>query len=171
MKFEEDDIRIDPTAIVKHLMKTGRHISIDMCVYCSVELYLSDWNHIAPLTSIIGGEKSTLSLGNFAGISTGARIICGSEDFVNSLLGIVPQKFKKTIHGHNIIKDFAWVGAGAIVLPDLVLAEGSVLGAGAVLTRDTEPWTVYAGNPARPIKMRNKKLILENAQKMRYEQI
>jgi galactoside O-acetyltransferase len=48
------------------------------------------------------------------------------------------------------------------------MAEGSVLGAGAVLTKDTEPWMVYTGIPAKPIKMRNKELILENARKLGY---
>ena len=163
------DIRIDDTARVKHLEKFGDHISIDMCVYCSVKLYLGNWVHIAPLTSIIGGVKSSLKIGNFAGISTGARIVCGSEDFVNSLLGFMPEEFKTDVYGSNVIKDFAWVGAGAIVLPDIVMAEGSVLGAGAVLTKNTEPWMVYVGNPAKAIKMRNKELILENAKKLGYE--
>ena len=166
----ENDIRIDSTAVVKHIMEKGSHISIDMCVYCSVSLYLSDWIHIAPMTSIIGGEKSTLYIGKFAGISTGARVVCGSEDFVNSLLGFMPEEYRKVIHGHNVIRNFAWVGAGAIVLPNIDMAEGSVLGAGAVLTKDTEPWTVYVGNPARAIKTRNKELILENARKLGYEE-
>jgi len=164
-----DDIRIDKSARVKHLMCHGNHISIDMCVYCSVGLYMGDYVHIAPMTSIIGGEKSSLTVGNFAGISTGARIVCGSEDFVNSLLGFMPEEYKTVIYGHNVISDFAWVGAGAIVLPGIYMAEGSVLGAGAVLTKDTEPWTVYVGNPAIPLKLRNKELILENARKLGYE--
>lgn len=43
---------------------------------------------------------------------------------------------------------YSWVAARAIVLPGVELAEGSVVGAGAVVSRNTEPWTVYAGNPA-----------------------
>jgi acetyltransferase-like isoleucine patch superfamily enzyme len=165
------DVYVDTTARIKHsdFIRLGSHVSIDMGVYCSVKLTTGDWVHIAPLTSIIGSIKSSLTIGNFAGISTGARIVCGSEDFVNSLLGFMPEEFKIDVYGNNVIKDFAWVGAGAIVLPDIIMAEGSVLGAGAVLTKDTEPWAVYAGNPARPLKMRNKKLILENAKKLGYE--
>ena len=165
------DVRIDKSATVKHLMRHGDHISIDMGVYCSVELYLGSWVHIAPHVSIIGGEKSSLHIGNFAGISTGARMVCGSEDFVNSLLGFMPEEYKINTYGINVISDYAWVGAGAIVLPGLSLAEGSVLGAGAVLTKDTEPWTIYVGNPARPLKMRNKDLILENAKRLLDEQV
>jgi len=163
------DVRIDPTARLKNAIMFGDHVAIGMCVYCSVLLYTGNWVHIASLTSIIGGIKASLRIGSFAGISTGARIICGSEDFVNSLLGIIPEELRTTIHGNNIIEDFAWVGAGGIVMPNIVMAKGSVLGAGGVLTKNTEPWTVYAGVPARPVKMRNKELILANAYKLGYE--
>ena len=46
------------------------------------------------------------------------------------------------------------MGAKAIILPGLKIADGSVIGAGAVLTRDTEPFKIYAGNPAKYIKDR-----------------
>jgi len=165
------DVIIDDTARLKNssLIRLGNHVSIDMGVYCSVKLTTGSWVHIAPHVSIIGGMKSSLRIGDFAGVSTGARIVCGSEDFINSLLGFMSEEFKSVIHGVNIISNFAWVGAGAIVLPGIVMTEGSVLGAGAVLTKDTEPWTVYIGNPAKPFKLRNKRLILENAKKMGYE--
>jgi len=164
------DVIIDPTARLKAHYALGDHVSIDMCVYCSVQLTVRNWVHIAPLVSIIGGKKSSLIIGNFAGISTGARIVCGSEDFVNSLLGFMPDEFKIDVYGTTILQEFAWVGAGAIVLPNIIMAEGSVLGAGAVLTKNTEPWTVYVGNPAKAIKMRNKELILENAKKLGYNE-
>ena len=47
-----------------------------------------------------------------------------------------------------------FVGAKAIILPGLKLGNGSVLGAGSVLTKDTEPFRIYVGNPARNIKER-----------------
>jgi acetyltransferase-like isoleucine patch superfamily enzyme len=165
------DVRIDDTARIKHpeYAEFGNHVAVGMCVYCSVKLTTGSWVHIASLSSIIGSVESSLKIGDFAGISTGARIVCGSEDFINSLLGIIPIEFRTDIFGNNIIEDFAWVGAGAIVLPNVRIARGSVIGAGAVVTKDTEPWMVYIGNPAKPHKMRNKELILENARKLGYE--
>jgi dTDP-4-amino-4,6-dideoxy-D-glucose acyltransferase len=167
--MEISDFNIDNTARIKHLSSHGNHISIGMCVYCSVTLNIGSWVHIASLTSIIGGVKSTLTIGDFAGISTGARIVCGSEDFVNSLLGFVPESYRTTIHGNTVIEDFAWVGAGAVVLPNITIAEGSVIGAGAVVTKNTEPWMVYAGNPARIIKPRNKEKIMADYLRMKNE--
>lgn len=49
---------------------------------------------------------------------------------------------------------YAWICARASVGPGVNVAEGAVLGLGAIATRDLEPWTIYAGNPAVPIKLR-----------------
>jgi putative colanic acid biosynthesis acetyltransferase WcaF len=49
---------------------------------------------------------------------------------------------------------YAWVCARAIVLMGVHIGEGAVLGAGAVASRDLEPWTIYAGNPARAVGRR-----------------
>lgn len=45
----------------------------------------------------------------------------------------------------------AWIGAGAIVLAGVTVGERSIVGAGAVVTRDVPPLTIVGGNPARPI--------------------
>ena len=47
-----------------------------------------------------------------------------------------------------------FIGAKAIVLPGLFLADGTVIGAGAVVTKDTEPYGIYGGNPAKYLKKR-----------------
>lgn len=50
------------------------------------------------------------------------------------------------------IKKNAWIGTGAIILPGVTIGENAVVGAGSVVTRDVEPNTVVAGNPARVIR-------------------
>ncbi len=52
------------------------------------------------------------------------------------------------------IGPMAWIGMGACILPGTTIGEGCVVGAGAVVARDLEPWTICVGNPARPIKER-----------------
>ncbi len=47
-----------------------------------------------------------------------------------------------------------WICARAMVLPGVCCKEGSVLGAAAVATQNLEAWTVYAGNPAMPVRKR-----------------
>jgi putative colanic acid biosynthesis acetyltransferase WcaF len=49
---------------------------------------------------------------------------------------------------------YSWVCARASVSPGVNIGEGAVLGLASVATRDLEPWTVYAGVPAQPVKQR-----------------
>lgn len=46
----------------------------------------------------------------------------------------------------------AWIGAGAIILPNVKIGEGAVVGAGSVITKDVPSYTVVAGVPAKVIK-------------------
>lgn len=55
-----------------------------------------------------------------------------------------------------IIEDWAWIGERAIILPGRRVGRGAIVGAGAVVTRDVEPFVIVAGNPARPIGHRQK---------------
>lgn len=67
-------------------------------------------------------------------------------------------KITSSIPGKITIKRGAWIGAGAIILPNTTVGEGAVVGAGAVVTKDVPSYTVVAGVPAKVIK----KLKVEN---------
>lgn len=51
-----------------------------------------------------------------------------------------------------VVKRNAWIGAGATVLPGVIIGENAVVAAGAVVSRDVPPNTVVAGVPARVVK-------------------
>lgn len=51
--------------------------------------------------------------------------------------------------GHDV-----WIGHGAIILPGRTVGLGSVVAAGAIVTKDVPPYTIVAGNPARPVRQR-----------------
>ncbi|HVA26972.1 MAG TPA: acyltransferase [Candidatus Baltobacteraceae bacterium] len=53
------------------------------------------------------------------------------------------------------IEDDVWIGAGAVILPGVVVRRGSVIGANAVVTRDTEEYSVNVGIPAKKIRSRD----------------
>lgn len=50
------------------------------------------------------------------------------------------------------IGDYAWIGFDALILKGVSIGEGAVVGAKSVVTKNVEPWTVVAGNPARVVK-------------------
>lgn len=164
------DVKIDPTAniIRPHLIELGNHVAIDN-IYWSTGGIIGDYVHIAPFVSIIGGADSQLIMGHFSGISTQCVIVCASDDFTDGMMNPqVPIQYRNVINKPVIFENFACVAINCSVMPGVTLAEGSVLGANSLLTKSTEPWTIYVGSPAKPIKIRNKKNILENAKKMGY---
>lgn len=54
----------------------------------------------------------------------------------------------------TIIADDVWVGYGAIIMSGVKLSKGCIIAAGSVVTKDTEPYFIYAGNPARKVRSR-----------------
>jgi acetyltransferase-like isoleucine patch superfamily enzyme len=121
--------------------------------------------------AVIGGKKTALFVEDFCFISVGAKLVCGSELFFgDGLIGpLIPEEFQDKKHLAPItLKRFSGVLANSVVLPGVVLAEGSVLGANSLLKHNTEPWTVYAGNPARPIRSRDRTNAYDFAKKLGY---
>ena len=47
-----------------------------------------------------------------------------------------------------------WIGHGAFVMPGVTVGDGAVIAAGAIVTKDVEPYAIVGGNPARPLKRR-----------------
>ena len=87
-----------------------------------------------------------MRLGSHAIVSQGA-FLCGStHDYDDPTFPMIDKPIT--------IGAYAWVCARAIVAPGVNVAEGAVLYMGSVATKDLEPWTVYAGMPARAIKTR-----------------
>lgn len=54
-----------------------------------------------------------------------------------------------------VIESKAWIGFNSIILKGVRVGEGSIVAAGAVVTKDVEPWTIVAGNPAKVVKILN----------------
>ncbi|MDC3073474.1 acyltransferase, partial [Prochlorococcus sp. AH-716-O13] len=56
--------------------------------------------------------------------------------------------------GNILIKDNVWIGSNCVLLQNITIGEGSVVAAGAVVTKDIEPYSVVGGVPAKVIKKR-----------------
>jgi maltose O-acetyltransferase len=62
----------------------------------------------------------------------------------------------------TVIGDNVWIGANVIILPGRKIGSHSILGAGAVITKDVPDYAVVGGNPAKIIKFRNENEISAN---------
>jgi acetyltransferase-like isoleucine patch superfamily enzyme len=52
------------------------------------------------------------------------------------------------------VKADCWIGMGVCILPGVTIGEGCIVGAGAIVAKDLEPWSLAVGNPARAIRNR-----------------
>lgn len=166
-----EDVFISEQSLIKrpHLCEIGSHNAIDNGVTISTELIMGDYIHIAPFVVVIGGEKSKLILEDFSFIASGTKIVCGSEDYTGEgLVGpTIPEEYRKINYNTVKFEKFAGCGVNCSIMPGVTLAEGSILGANSLLTKDTEPWTIYVGSPAKPIKKRKKETIIDFSKKIK----
>ena len=169
-----EDVWISRMVEIKrpHLVSVGNHIAIDSGFYITTGAKLGDYIHIAPYVCVIGGEKGMIKMGSFTNISAGGRIICGSDSFKGEGLitapGIPPEFRDRLIIEPVIFEDFANTGAAVTILPGVTLGEGSVIAAGSLVTKDTEPWVIYKGVPARPYLKRDSSKMKEYAKRLGY---
>jgi acetyltransferase-like isoleucine patch superfamily enzyme len=106
---------------------------------------------------------SRLIIGKYCSIAGGVTILLGGEhhtDFVTtypfSLL--IPDATGLPGYPHSkgdvVIGNDVWIGHNALILSGVTIGDGAVVGAGSVVTRDIEPYSISAGNPARHLRYR-----------------
>lgn len=159
------DIIIHKDAEFKINPILGDHIAIDKGVYCTVNTNIGSFTHISPYVTIIGGSKAYFKCDGVNNIMAGARLICGSDRFDDSGLfgALIPDELKGTqIIKPIVMKRFSNIGTNSIILPGSILEEGVLIAAGSLFYGKSEPWTVYKGNPAKPVKKINPKKILND---------
>jgi dTDP-4-amino-4,6-dideoxy-D-glucose acyltransferase len=173
-KLVGDDVRIGPNVEIRrpHLVSIGNHVAIDTGAYITTAAEIEDYVHIGPYVTIIGGEKALLIMRNFTNLASGCRVICGSDRFQGEGLigpGTLPDEYKdKMIVAPVILENFANVGTNVVIMPGVTLAEGSVVGACSLVTKSTEPWTIYTGIPAKPRKSRPREKMIRYAKELGY---
>jgi len=90
-----------------------------------------------------------ITLGNNVCINDGVKLLSGSHNINDPSWKLI----KKPI----IIDDYVWVATNAIILPGVTIGKGAVIGAGAVVSKDVEPFAVMIGNPAKSLLKKREK--------------
>lgn len=149
--------------INRHHLVVGDFSQIDDFVFLDAGkgTRLGSFVYIASFCSVVGGGE--LQMDHFSALSAGCRIITGSDDFMGGGLTnpTVPPGYTNVKHERVRIGRHAIIGSNVIVLPGVSIGEGTAVGAGAVVRKNLEPWTLYAGAECTPIKTRPSERILE----------
>jgi maltose O-acetyltransferase len=97
----------------------------------------------------------TLAYSNRGHLRLGERVSIGPGCILVLAAHANNSKIKQQIAEKErwiVLENDVWLGAGVIVLPEVTIGEGSIIGAGAVVTKDIPPHSVAVGNPACVIK-------------------
>ncbi|MDD5157867.1 acyltransferase [Sulfurimonas sp.] len=137
-----DNSRIDDFCVLSGKIKIGRNV------------------HITPMCLVAGGEKGIV-FEDFTTIAYGVQVFTQSDDYSGKTMtnSTIPKEYKNELMKEVILKKYSIVGAGSIIMPGVILAEGTSIGAMSLILNSTEPWGIYIGSPAKRLKDRKKDLL------------
>jgi acetyltransferase-like isoleucine patch superfamily enzyme len=133
----------------------------DFCILSAgiggIEIH--NYIHIGPYSAIMGGGKVTLE--DYANISARVTIYSSNDDYSGSSMTnpLVPNEFKNVLDAEVKIGKHAIVGCGVVILPGVTVAEGGAVGALSLMNISSQPFEIFAGVPARLIKIRSRELL------------
>ena len=150
----------------KEYFSVGNYSIIDDYSYFSTKIKVGKFSHIASGCSIAGGKKMKFKLGNYSSLSSGVKIWCASDDYVNDIVmvpGYLDKIKNKRITGNVTIGNMCAVGANSVIMPGNTLPEGVSVGALSFVPAKFKfkPWSVYAGIPVKFIKKRNRANVIK----------
>ena len=117
------------------------------------------------------GNGANIEIGDFSGI--GAKCVIPNNTIIGKYVMMAPEiHIVQNNHNYNeltkpmcfqgspkvvpqtVIEDNVWLGIRSILTPGHRIGEGSIIAAGAVVTKDVESYSIVGGNPAKLIKKR-----------------
>lgn len=137
--------------------KIGKGTRLDMNITFLDPNHLTIGNNSHLNRQCIIDSRGSISIGNNVSISFRSALLTGSHDYRSPKFNYVKSYIR--------IDDNVWIGFQSTIIGNIHIGEGAIVCAGAVVTKDVEPWTVVAGIPARKIAVRNSEVdytILEN---------
>lgn len=155
-----------------HLKEVINHpkIHVGEFSYCHNFEILEDYaSYLAPYLFPL--SKDSLIIGKFVQIAHGVRFITSSANHKMSGFSTYPfNTFMMTPRttseditamfedaqnrGDTVVGNDVWIGMNAMIMPGVKIGDGAIIGANSVVTKDIEPYTIVAGNPAKQVKER-----------------
>lgn len=121
-------------------------------MYANNDGYLQIGDNCSLNTNIqLGAAEGRLIIGNNVMIASNVVIRPANHGMKRE----IPMAFQASIPGEIIIGDDVWIGSNAVITADVRVADGTVIAAGAVVTRSTEPYSIVGGVPAVKIGSRS----------------
>ena len=134
----------------------GQYVHIDIDFHCEYGKNIHLGNHVIINMNCTFVDNNRIDIGNRVLIASDVKMYTATHSTQPSVRNYSghpdPAFWCQTYSRPITIEDEVWIGGGAILLPGVTIGRGSVIGAGAVVTRDVPPYSVAVGNPARVIR-------------------
>ena len=114
------------------------------------EVIIGDSVHVGQNCFIDGTGK--LKIGKDSMLGHNVVFLTGNHEFKNPT---IPIRLQGGIPMPIVVGEDVWLGANVIVLGDVTIGKGSVIGAGSVVTKNIPPYSVAIGVPAKVISKRS----------------
>lgn len=138
----------------------GNNVRIDDFVILSGCITIGNYVHVSA-SSILLSKEEGIFIEDFCALSVGCKVLGSSDDFKGeALVGpCIKMEYRKIISKPIRLGKHSLLGCGSIILPGGNLAEGVSVGASSLIIRETKPWGVYFGIPAKRMMERNKNIL------------
>lgn len=141
-------------------MEIGDHSRIDDFCVVSGRVCMGRNVHVAVYSNVAGGSEGVI-LEDFVGLAYGCQVFSQSDDYTGRTMTnpTVPADYKAETKKAVRVGRHSILGTSTIVFPGVDIAEGCATGVMTVVTKSTDPWSIYIGNPAKRIKRRKQDLL------------
>lgn len=161
------DVKISDRAAIYNAdqMRIGDYSRIDDFCVVSGRVEIGRNVYIGPFALIAGGSPGVI-FEDFTTLAYRVQVFSQSDDYSGTTMAnpTVPKAYKSEYFAAVRLGRHSIVGAGSTVMPGVMLAEGTSVGAASLVTKSTEAWSIYAGSPARRLRDRSRDLLdLERA--------
>jgi dTDP-4-amino-4,6-dideoxy-D-glucose acyltransferase len=115
--------------------------------------------HIACYSCLIGAGRILMM--DYSGLSQRVNILSSTDDYSGVAMTnpTVPTQFTNVTSAPVTLGLHVIIGAGSVVLPNVDIGGGAAIGAMSLVKKDIPPFEIWAGNPIRKIRNRNRELL------------
>lgn len=142
--------------------------------------YIADSDFYSHVTHHYQWLSDKLIIGKFCQIASGVEFVMnGANHQMNAVSTFpfytlegwdmdAPKLSDLSLKGDTVIGNDVWICQNATILPGVHIGDGAIIGANSVVTKDVEPYTIVAGNPAKVIKKRFDDELVSIMEKLRW---
>lgn len=128
--------------------------------------YIADTDFESHVTHFYPWSKDKLIIGKFCQIAEGVEFMMNDANHQMNAVSTFPfytlegwnmeppKADDMPFKGDTVIGNDVWIGQNATILPGVHIGDGAIIGANSVVGNNVDPYTIIAGNPAKPVRKR-----------------